>query len=106
MPIPITAEDRAALLAQASPFIPMDRPGRRSPEWKRFGLPGATKSYEAHSLGMLSLIKSPTGIVGVSGFEAVRFYIENSRPLDKAKRDRSRATAASVAARKAGRPVA
>ncbi len=76
-------------------FLPL-----ASPAWKSYGLPGRTTAYEQSRLGLLNLIKSPTGRVGVTRAEAERYFADMSQPLRDSKRDHSAATAASVAGRR------
>jgi hypothetical protein len=64
------------------------------------GGPGKTKAYALEAEGKLQLVRTPHGTVGVTPEEARRF-IAASVPIRGAKLNRSRATEASLAARRA-----
>jgi hypothetical protein len=65
------------------------------------GGPGRSKAYELADHGLLNIVKSPAGRVGVTADEARRFFAA-SQPIGQVKRNLAKATAASVRSR-AGR---
>jgi len=67
-------------------------------QFRAAGGPGRTKAYELAGLGLLELVKSPHGKVGVTAAE-VRRYFAASTPIALVKRDTSRGTAASLRSR-------
>ena len=54
-------------------------------DFKLYGLPGRTRSYDLAKLGLLDLRKDPAGRVGVT-VEGARAYLAGSRPIAECKR--------------------
>lgn len=61
-------------------------------------LPGRTRAYELHKLGLLELIRMPNGKVGITAAERQR-YINRAQSITAAKPDRTNAIAASLRSR-------
>jgi hypothetical protein len=83
-------------------FIVMPTPRQPSPAWESLCLPHRTVAYSEDKAGLLELSTAPNGRVGVTRDEGWRYFCAKTRPVSVAKRDVSKAAAASVQSRIGG----
>ena len=73
------------------PFVP-SKPFYSLPELPDLGLPHKSRAYELCNLGLLELVKTPSGRVGMTADAIIRYFAQVV-PLKEAKRDHSAALA-------------